>query len=253
MSSSLERHFDAAILINLERRHDRRDAALEELRALGLDTYIPWISVRNKSFARIHTGHDYPSNGNAGCTRSHRDVIRAIASGPHERVLVFEDDFKVLTFEDFAEARFFVYEHLPPPVRIFASVLGTFDERLDQIMRGVPGDWDVLYLGGGYAAPPLERISPTCIRNAGMMTTGSYAITREHAKVWTAKVDADYGDPDKMPSGPIDSIFQSFARDFRYYTIQPRLFIQRAGLSDLNGEVNSYLNSMTDSAHEMMV
>jgi GR25 family glycosyltransferase involved in LPS biosynthesis len=65
--------------------------------------------------------------GEIGCALSHRDAARSIAAGPDERVLVLEDD-----------------------VRLVADHLRHFD----QSIRMMPRDWNLAYFG--YAAMNLS-------------------------------------------------------------------------------------------------
>ena len=79
-------------------------------------------------------------------------------------------------------------------VKIYDSLPGrTAGERLAAILPLVPASWDLLYLGGGYQAPPLSRVNKYLIRNGGMLTTHAYAITSKMAKMVTGHLDAGYG------------------------------------------------------------
>jgi hypothetical protein len=82
-----------------------------------------------------------------------------------------------------------------------------------------------------------------------MQTTSSYGITRRFARKWTNMVGDDL---DKHP-GAIDNLFGSFAKENRYYVLQPRLTYQIASQSDLTGRNNSYLMSMCDPTQESLI
>lgn len=233
--------FDRAYVINLRRRSDRMQQFCEEV-----DSHFGVPS----GFIRRWDAFDNPKHGHSGCTRSHRELLRYICSSGLERVLVFEDDCAAVT-KDVLHAAGFRPEGNSvwnTHCRILNGN-GTLNERF--MGQWVPADWDVLYLGGGYGEPPLERINPWVIRCGFMQTTSSYGITREFAQRWTEEVNKG-GGLDHHP-GPIDNVFGSMAHSNRYYVLQPRLTYQRESVSDITGQKNSYLMSMTDPAHENMV
>lgn len=244
MKTSLESFFDKIFIINLARRHDRWAECVDEL---------AWHNIPLSAVERVE-GFDHPTSGHAGCTRSHRELIRRIADGPWNRVLVLEDDFQVVTLDLLRQHGF------RPGSKVretFCSILcgdGNLSNRFKALSLYLPYEWDVLYLGAGYGEPPISRVNKHVIRCGFMQTTSSYGITKEFAKIWTEKVDAAVGgpEPDRHP-GPIDNVFGSMAKDHLYYVFQPRLLCQRKSKSDLDGETNSRINSMTDPNHENMV
>lgn len=238
MTGSVSTYFDRIFIINLARRIDRW-AACE--RQLALHKISNWERV---------PGFPHPTNGHAGCTRSHRELLRCVSVGGWERVLVLEDDFHVIGLSDLLAGGFQLDSDV---VRAHRMLSGTrLDERFAQVIDQVPQNWDVLYLGGGYAAPPIARVNAHVVRNAGMLGTASYGITRAFARRWTAYVDERFPTLEQHP-GPIDSVFCAQAQDAYYYTLQPRLITQRASFSDITEKDENYLFSMTDPAHEAMV
>jgi hypothetical protein len=242
---NINEFFGRTYVINLKRRTDRRALAEAELAISGIDP------------ARVEfvEAHDCPEHAHYGCTRSHRELLRRVSAGPHERVLVLEDDFKALTLQELIDNGFAAYPN-SPVLGAFKSVLegrGNLAERFDVLSEFLPADFDVIYLAAGYAEPPLARVNAHVIRCGAMLTTSTYGITRDFASVWTDKVDALCDAGGVNHPGPIDSTFGLFARDHRYYVFQPRLAYQRAILSDITGWTEIYLCSMTDPIHEGMV
>lgn len=240
--SSIEAYFNKILVLNLDRRPDRWAHALEELALCNIT-----------QFERV-SGYPHPTNGNAGCTRSHVTLWREIAEHGPDRVLIFEDDFYLLTEPRMFEGGFQPFSR---PVQIFNSLVGSLDNKFDVLIRHVPEDWDVLYLGAGYGAPPIARVNEHCIRTSHMMTTSSYAVSRKfcekatkHYADWIRENRPDVKDPVEYYWGPIDVTLSSFADNSKFYCVQPRLFIQSAGKSDLTEREEYYLFSMTDSAHE---
>lgn len=241
---TLEQYFDKIIIINLERRKDRWQECLDELDAHTID---------HKNVQRF-IAFDNPDNGHAGCTRSHRALIRAIAASAWKRVLVLEDDFAFITLPRLQAGGWFPNG---PVIQTFRRVLdgrGTINQRFDFLSQHFPEKWDVLYLGACYGEPPISRLNQHVIRCGFMQTTGSYGITTEFAKVWDAKVNESLGSDDlSRHPGPIDNVFGGMAKDHLFYVTHPRMIYQRKSHSDLDGETNSRLGSCTDTYHENLV
>lgn len=208
--SSWPSYFDKVFLINLDRRVDRMEHAKKELRKVGLE-------------AERFPGYDCPKyegkpNGNMGCTASHRALLEIIAYVGWGKTLVLEDDFLCL------------YEDVPA--------------RFNSMIGDVPGDMDMLYLGGHYGEAPISRVSKHVIRCGSMLTTSSYIITANHARRMAPHISG---------IGPIDNLFSGFARDHKHYIFQPRLFAQYTSMSDLCNEERNNVICMTDPNHERMV
>lgn len=156
-------------------------------------------------------------NANAGCTASHRSILGAICLHGYKRTLVLEDDWE-----------------------ISPEVGDAFPEMFDSMIREVPGDWDFLYLGAGYAEDAISRINGSVVRAGRLLTTSSYGITAAMARRMAPSISG---------VGPIDSLYGSWHRESKTYILDPRLMIQADGLSDLTGQYSRNRNSMLDTAH----
>lgn len=234
---NINQFFQRVFVISLPRRTDRRALCEAELAASGiLPSMIEWVD-----------GVDCPEEAHKGCTLSHRNLLRRIAGSRWNRVLILEDDFKVITMNDLIDNKFLPEYQV---YQTFTSVLqgkGNLAERFGYLSKFLPRQWDMVYLAAGYADAPISRYNQHVIRCGKMFTTSSYGITREFARVWTDKVDARFG---SLHPGPIDSTLGLFAHEHSYYVFQPRLAYQRDSKSDITGEANAYLMSMTDPVHE---
>jgi hypothetical protein len=248
--ASAWKYFDHFFCVNLDRRPDRWAEAQAELLRCGVPACERLSAVDRRGM---------PGGGAAGCGASHRVIWRRIAAGTcGERVVVFEDDFMLMTREVLLRAG---YAPKRKEVEIYDSLPGqTVGERLAAILPYVPASWDLLYLGGGYQAPPISRLNEHLIRNGGMLTTHAYAITRKMAKMVTEYLDAGYGvgteDDPTVHSGAPDSLLADLSKrvDIVSYTITPRLFIQRpTSQSDLDPKPAGFPWDQTDSSHELMV
>lgn len=238
---TINKFFDRVYYINLDRRPDRKSECEEELKK-------HWIEAERFS------GFDHETSGHCGCSRSHRTLLRQIASDKSiKRALILEDDFQVVTLDVLKKGGFTPGS---PVWKSHASIPASanLNHRFSYLARFLPRDWDVIYLGAGYGEPPISRANKHVIRCGFMQTTSSYGITREMAQKWSDRVDADMGSSDlsKHP-GPIDNVFGGMAKDFNFYVFQPRLMFQRKSMSDITGESNSYLFSMTDPVAESSI
>lgn len=203
--NSINDYFDKVMLINMERRTDRMEQAQAQADRFGF------------RFQRFE-GHDMPGWGNNGCTASHRGVLELIAHHRWQRTLILEDDFLI------------IYEN--------------FNERFFQMLPEVPEDWDMLYLGAGYAEVPQARVSKHVIRAGHLKTTSSYAVTYKQARKMA---------PHIAGIGPIDELYAQFNRNDNTYIFDPRLIVQREGYSDIECLTNNHGMSMLDPGHVMLL
>jgi GR25 family glycosyltransferase involved in LPS biosynthesis len=236
---TIEQYFNTAFVINLNRRPDRMEDFRADMSTAGI---APDFITRWEAF-------DNPEHGHAGCTRSHRELIRAIADGEWNKVLIFEDDCSPITATALKEHGF-----TPDSIvwKRFASIDGmNVNQKFSAMTKFIPDDWDVLYLGGSYGENPVRRINQRVIKTGLIQTTTAYGITREYAKRWSDLIDSQC-DISGFP-GPIDNLLCTEAKDRNFYILQPRLFFQRKSYSDLSGTNVSHFNSMSDPVHESSV
>lgn len=138
-------YFDKILVINLERRTDRWEHCIAELKKHRIRNWQRFIA------------HDL-LDGNRGCTASHRGVLEIIAHNQWKRALVLEDDFEIV-HENFGH--------------LFSAAMRDVEDHAP--------DWDMLYIGGAYGSKPQSRVSPHVIKVDTMMTTSSYGITCQQA------------------------------------------------------------------------
>jgi len=235
-------YFGAIYLLNLRRRPDRLLESVKEFRENGIENYT------------IVEAYDHPTSGHIGCTRSHRMLLRQIADGPHDRVLILEDDFAAVTrarliFAGFTDPR-------NPVWQCHCSILdghGDLNQRFNCLSPWLPEKWDCLFLGCSYAESPVSRLNKHVVRSAGIKGTGSVGVIKSFARAFTEKADSETGGSLDNDIGPIDNYYSTFSREKLFYVLQPRLIFQRASKSDIDGGCNSRLFDHTDSRHESMV
>lgn len=207
---TVNEYYDKVLVINLARRTDRWANCLRQLQKFGItaERFEAYDGVMSEG--RV--------SGHAGCTSSHRGVLELISHNRWPRTLVLEDDFEI--------------------------VHGDFNQRFSDIIKEVPDDWCVAYLGGHYQEAPQYRVSPHCIRINGMLTTSSYGITYAMARKMAPYIGG---------AAPIDILFHPFLKANKCYILQPRLMVQSRGWSDIREEDSNNALAMSDTRHENMV
>lgn len=241
----LHTYFDKTFVINLDSRPDRWTDCEKQFAAHGIQAErFPGFELHDANGA---------SYGNHGCTHSHRELLRKIATSDWERVLVLEDDFHCLTPDDM------VAFHCGHGSRkVWMSVEPKeLQARFDYLVPFIPADWDLLYLGAAYIDPPARRVNKHVLQCRFMSSTASYGITRAYAQRWTEEIDRwAQGRTDLSVDyflGAIDTIFGQLSDRNIYYCLSPRLFVQRMSRSDITGNTTTGLWAGTDSTHEEMV
>lgn len=217
--SFLDSYFDRVLCINLDRSVDRWKHVADECfkhdfkaeRVRGYDF---------KDYADLPDVLRHPmQNGMCGCTASHRLVLDEIGLHNHDKVLVLEDDFKV--------------------------VHDDFQERFEEMVSlYVPTDWEMLYLGAHYDGPPHGRVNEHVVKADYIKTTSSYAIRGPYARYLAPMFSGT--------AGP-DDLFSGFNKRHRVYVLQPRLMVQREGMSVIFNKYTDNGQCMSDTRHEEMV
>lgn len=215
---TLNDYFDGIFVINLDRSMDRWEHAQGELSKHGIAATkfpgVDWADYQQYP-ANLRSGM---ANAMYGCTASHGKVLSYIASSFRSRLdlrfLILEDDFEIFN-ED-------------------------FQDRFSKQIQFVPADWDILYLGAGYAETPPARINEHVIRAGCMKTTSSYAVTSRAARI-IAPLMCGGSAPDDILSGwnPV----------LKSYVMEPRLMGQYENRSVIWGQVTHNSQSMWDPGH----
>ena len=233
----IDTYFDSILCINLDRRRDRWAEAQEELRLCEIR--------RCERFSAIDDPRGY-----RGCTASHLTIWRRIASGAlGERVLVLEDDFKLITRGDLIDAGHALDSDV---MKSFDACPGaTLRERFEAMVPSIPLHWDLLYLGGSYIEKQRARVNKHIVRNAGMSCGHSYGMSRAYAEKVAAYFAMRFPQDD-CAEAP-DVMLRGFGSDPSVvsYTLTPRLFVQRhTSPSDLVPRPSGFPHSMVDVFYE---
>lgn len=242
---NINTYFSRVFIINLNRRPERWTQAVAECDKYGITNYERFEAVDGKN-------DDGTPHGNKGCTQSHRRLWQKIAASDGERYLILEDDFACFICDGRGS-------HLASDQwQRAVPTLAQFDEAFDGVTRAAGDGWDILMYGGGYANEPVERINPNIVKVSAFKTTSSYAVTRAFAKTMSEQTEAEGArlnptDPADSYIGAADDVLSSFMPNNNCWCVQPRIFIQRPNVSDLNGQDSNYYFSMSSMVHERMV
>lgn len=217
--SFFDDYFDRMFCINLDRSVDRwahvkQQVAKFELTKVERFRGVDWLDYQHMP-PGIQLGM---KNAMCGCTASHGAVLHAIGYHEWDKVLVLEDDFEI--------------------------VHDDFHERFEALIKFVPDDWEMIYLGAHYGNAPRGRVNEHVLLADQIKTTSSYAIRGRYAR-FVAPLMAGCCGPDDLFSGfnPVQKV----------YVLQPRLMVQYANTSVIWGKFTDNGQSMLDPHHEALV
>jgi GR25 family glycosyltransferase involved in LPS biosynthesis len=125
--TNLNDHFERIFILNLPYKPDRRERVERQLRKLRLARKVEWMRAYSGDMMP-HPAWWRAGNGAWGCLLSHARVMEEAIMDRLESYLVLEDD---VVWQDRA------------------------GEMLESFMRGVPEDWDQIYLGGQHLREPV--------------------------------------------------------------------------------------------------
>jgi GR25 family glycosyltransferase involved in LPS biosynthesis len=217
----IEEYFTKIFCIHLNRRTDRGEHARSQFELLGIPSWkVDWFSAYD---CKEYVGTQPVEL----CTLSHQAILHMAGHYRWERVLLMEDDFEIRSKESGCQ------NPLKEPPQIL----------FDRIIREVPQDWELLYLGAQYESEPKGRVSEHVVIPNRVLCTSSYAVTWQMAR----KVAPYFhcGAPDTILSNMVEK------GQFKAYVFQPRLFRQWNNFSDLEGKVTQG-GAMDDVRHERM-
>jgi len=197
---SLSDYFDNIYCINLDERVDRWEQSLSELKGLDLTQVMRFPAVKHV-------------DGAVGCRDSHVSVIKHAKQNNYKKILVLEDDFKVLP-----DSR----DHISDAL-----------SELDTI------DWEIFYFGATIA--PGATVTPVTTHVAHTnfaYTTHAYALNScvfdhiLHAIQKYKVIDVFYN--------------QQVVSRGKSFIINPLSIVQRECYSDIEQKHADYSQDMID-------
>jgi|GEM_PF-1857951 len=208
----------SVVVINLETRTDRRQAAADELGRLGVaPTGYQFVAAK-------HT----PQNGAMGCSLSHAMALsRWLFDTDDDHCLVLEDDFSVKAPDS------------------FWGLIG-------QAVAFQQG-WDVFLLASNVAIPVESTPIPNVYRVVNGQTTSAYIVARRYAPTLieaffrSAELFRVYGSVPTLQNQAIqkalfaiDTMWKSHQLEDRYWACLPQVCFQRPSFSDVENRFTDY-------------
>jgi GR25 family glycosyltransferase involved in LPS biosynthesis len=187
-------------VINLARRKDR----LTEL-IIPFDYEV----FEATDGYELYKDTDYTNNkkGHLGCLTSHKRLLTKIYESDLDYCLVFEDD---------------------------VDLCDDFLEKLKQVIKEAPEDWDLIYLGGWNVNDKIQYSEHLDIAEK-VYTTHSYLVRRKFIPKLLTELD-------QMNSYKVDVAFSNIQKDNNCFIASPVLGWQRPGFSDI-------VNKVTNNTH----
>lgn len=184
-------------VINLERRIDR----LNELK----------IPFKYEVFIATDGHTTFDKNlyskfelGQLGCRDSHKRLLSKIYEDGLEYCLVFEDD---------------------------VELCNNFEFKLEEIIKELPKDWDIVYLGGWNLGEKKSYSDKLDIAEK-VYTTHSYLIRRKFIPLLINQLDKD-------ECKKVDVVFSVLQKQNKCFISSPVLCWQREGFSDIENKITN--------------
>ena len=209
--SSLLSYFDAALVINLAERTDRRKSIEREFQKIGWKDYRFFPALRFDDAA----GFKLPSW--RGCSASHLECLRLAQKEHFENILIFEDDLVLSS-------------SIP---RLTPAIIETISKL----------DWDFLYFGhessGDIKNATRQTNSVAFEPCSKLMCTHFYAVNKRiipaliahfERNASTIPGDGRYGP--MLPDGAYNT-FRRYNKQVNTYIANPKLGWQGSSRSDI--------------------
>ncbi len=197
----MNKYFDKAYCINLNKRIDRWNKAQQEFNKYNL--VVERFPAIEGNIQNLET-EILP--GNIGCVNSHLNIIKNARKNNYKSVAVFEDD-----------------------VEFKEDVLEKFEEYYKQL----PENWDMIYFGGNHndreGENTLIKISDNIYKVTKTYTTHAYII-KNTVYDEVIKLFSKY-------EHEVDVLYSELQLKFNCYVFRPHLAWQRADFSDI---MNTY-------------
>lgn len=200
---SLNDFFDKIYCINLDRRPDRWEASQKEFDRIGIE--VERVSAVDGSSGN-YQGPLLP--GEFGILQTHAYLLGDIyLNHPDDisRILILEDDIE------------------------FGP---SFNENWERWSREIPGDWDMLYLGGNLVGWHPSPVSRHVHRGGGVFAAHALGLNRIAMQKFLYN--------DGGMTRPVDVTYAQMGSELNSYIISPRMAFQRSDYSDIQKQHVNY-------------
>lgn len=198
--------FDAVYCINMAGRPERRKESAAEFEKHGIQvSFVEAIDGKTLNLPPKNSSDGLPLRpGDIGCCLSHAKVAMLAKEAGFGNYCVFEDDIILKTD--------------------FTDLFSTF-------IRQVPGDWDLLYLGGSHNGGK-KFVTENIVVGEKVFTTHAMGIRNT---MYDSLIDVWQRKDEK-----IDIALDCLKSRFKFYAFDPWLAGQRPSWSDILDKFTDY-------------
>jgi len=221
MGSILNSYFDKIYCINLDKRTDRWNEVQAQFKKHGIE--VERFSAENGNTMGWkkdkYTLKPGAFNGVAGCIASHIKLYKIAKENNYKNILIIEDD---------------------------CDFIDDLNEKFSKLIKEVPEDWDLLYLGGvhesryGTQFKP-ERLTDNVLIGKRIITTTCYAIKNTIYDLAINTVMEDFPYFYTAIDGYLGAVIQPKCKTYAFH---PPFAWQRASYSDVQNGHRDYANMM---------
>ena len=200
----MEKYFDKIYCINLNRREDRWNETLEELKKWGLSDSVSRYSAIDGNTLNNDT---VINNGELGILTTHINIITEAKENNYNNILILEDDIE------------------------FTKEI----ENIDEYMSLVPSYWDMLYFGGNHNKHIGKEIN--LLNEKIIKLNETYGI---HCVVINNTVYDLILNLITKRNKPIDVYYADIQKSYNCYGFNPSIALQRESFSDIQNKNVNY-------------
>lgn len=190
---------DKIYCINLDRRPDRWLQIKPEFNREGL--HVERFPAIDANDFKVNYACD---NNNNACTLSHLSIVLRAKYLGLKSVMIFEDD---------------------------AVLTNNFTVKLQECLKELPADWNMLYLGASHREQPV-KIADKIYKLQRSFCTHAYILNENMYDVMIESFP-------KLDQ-PCDCFYTVLQKEYKMYITNPPLAWQRGDFSDIVGRVMKY-------------
>jgi glycosyl transferase family 25 len=200
-------HEIPTIYINLEKRIDRNQSILSELKKIGIKNPIRFNAIEKE-------------NGALGCSFSHIKCLEIAKKNEYDYVFICEDDLQILD-------------------------TNLFLENINKFLN-LNIAWDVVLIAGNNMLPYIP-INNYCIKILNCLTTTGYIVKKHYYEKLLANYKEGALQFMKNPenkSYTIDKYWLKLQMNDNWYMIIPPTVVQKEDYSDIEKKITNFKNYM---------